>query len=512
MPVEIHDISITPPPGLETRNPADQDPAPRDHPEGVPGRPGTPFEGAQVAMAPVPDAPEPEQERVQGRERLSSQAGKLAGKLANATGGALGILAFPATLTLSAVATAMAYPLAALRDRFSNALQTAQTLQTQLGAPVAGGVWGREIETQNFTVPRGNRGLTIRPMVAQVMEQYRRDLGSGISHDEMRRYINMGERIVDAIQSQNDYAGGPIQVTGADGTEYDVSPNLETTRAISWYLQAKAVADNAGNRDPVVLQRGSMVVQDPGGRLFRFLKSAPNTYGRASTHFNERSVSDTATLRNTGIAGAVAGLKGQKAQYGIEDFSNRMPSGRGCLVFDQLQGRNGQPQTYLKWESVGMPSFLGFGTHADRTDGWAAKVRNRFLSQFRCLGHTFNFLRSLRGGTRQNWGVHREAVHKGEPKTLYEGFRNIMEQAAGELGKEDEWAQSQQRDAKRYGLYFIVDTLNDPEAVPGSLREKADNLLREIGQFSRRMGNDLGIERKGAEIHVSLEPQASSAG
>ncbi len=504
MPVEIHDISIAPPPGLESRNPADQDPAPRDHPGEIPGRPGTPFEGTQVAMSHAADAPEPEQALAQGRERLSSQAGKLAGKLANATGGTLGILALPATLTLSAVATAMAYPLAALRDRLSNALQqarqTAQTLQTQLGQPVDGGVLARRIETQNFN---SETGMPI--VVGQVMEQYRRNLGSGISRDEMQRYINIGERIAGAIRSlDDDYTGGPIQVTGANGTEYDVSPNLETTRAISWYLQAKAVADNAGNRDPLVLQRGSMVVQDPGGRLFRFLKSAPNTYGRASTHFNERSVSDTATLRSTGIAGALAGLKGQKAQYGIEDFSNRMPSGRGCLVFDQLQGRNGQPQIYLKWESVGMPSFLGLGTHADQADGWAAKVRNRFLSQFRCLGHTFNFLRSLRGGTRQNWGVHREAAHKGEPKTLYEDFGNIMEQAAGKLGMGDEWAQSQQRSAKRYGLYFIVDTLNDTEAVPASLREKADILLREIGQFSRRMGNDLGIERKGAEIHVSL--------
>ncbi|HEB77422.1 MAG TPA: hypothetical protein ENI90_02710, partial [Methylothermaceae bacterium] len=200
-----------------------------------------------MEIAPANDALQPEQARAQSRSRLA--------KLGNVFGAVVGILVSPVTLTLSAVATALAYPVAALRDRFSKALrdarQQAETLRTQLGAPVDGGVLEREIDTRNFTV-RDEIGIAT-PTVAEVMERYRRDLGSGVSPDEMRRYINMGERIIGAIRSlPDDYAGGPIRVRGANGEEYGVSPNLETIRAISWYLQAKAIADNAdATLDPV---------------------------------------------------------------------------------------------------------------------------------------------------------------------------------------------------------------------------------------------------------------------
>ncbi|MFC4158892.1 hypothetical protein [Chitinimonas lacunae] len=419
------------------------------------------------------------------------------------------------TLIGTAIVTPLALPVAALRDAFSSrwgdlkvAREQAQALRDNLGAPPPqGGVLRQHI---TFKSPDGPREAS----VSDLMNVYRARLGSPVSQAEMHTYINMGEKLVKALQSQPDYTGGPIEVDG-----HMVSPNLDTTRAISWYLQAKALADNASPEvEPAFLNRGSMVMDDPGNKLYNFMNSAPNTYGRASTHFNERSSSPQAGLFNAGLAGMVAGVaSGQGAQRGMEDFDNRMPSGKGCLVFDKINSiqQGGTPRLFMKWESVGMPTVLGRGTHADAESGWTDKVLNRAAANFRCLGHANNFFHSLIEH-KPKAGEPGIAIDKGPAVPLFNSYKQVLEQAKTDLGHNQAWVEQTLKDSKKHGLAHMERTLQGLQAQYADLqgvlyshermewyshRGDISSTLRQLNDFKLEMGVDLGLDTPDWGVH-----------
>ncbi|MGL4249572.1 MAG: hypothetical protein ACRCR1_02770 [Aeromonas sp.] len=464
----------------------------------ITARNGILLEGRAVKLNALPKEQGAEAMRHKSSSRLAAGFGNLAGSL-------LAIVAGTGAVLASAALFPFALGVAKLHDAFSSSLkqakQEAANQLQQLGHPLANSLLDREIATQHFG----------KVCVSEVMEQYRHDLGGKIPPEQMRSYIAMGERIISALNGQgDDYRGGPLQVQGADGKSYTVEPNLQSARAVSWFLQAKCVVDNAAeDRDPTVLSRGSMVLNDPSGKLFSFLKSAPNAYGRASTHFNDRSNSDKATVFNAGIVGGMSGLIGQGAQIGIEDYGNRMPSDGGCMVFDKLAGKNGQ-QIYLKWESVGMPTFFGKARHADPADGAAATVKNKMRSPFSCLGHALDFFRSIKSSDiPQTWGVHREAANKGEVNERFKEFSQVAATCANELGKGSDWSKVLINQAKKQGLHFMSDCLDRIAGeyrqqnleVPASITTAQTN----ITDFNHTMSTDLGIERKGMELHATLD-------
>lgn len=380
----------------------------------------------------------------------------------------------------------------------------ADMMRTSLGAPMSGGVLQRQIATKNLGTVN----------ISDVMSKYTKDIGSKLSPREVETYINMGERLVHAIGNKEPGASNKLTVKGGDEKEFNVSSNLETTRAISWYLQAKAVMDNASSgRDPVLLGKGAMLMEDKDGKLFDFFKSSRNTHGRLSTHFNERSNSMPANFLNTGLAGGPASLlKPGAAQKGIEDFSNRMPSGKGTMIFDQLNGKDGKPQLFLKWESVGMPTVFGKAVHADKEDGLKKTIQRQIGAIGRCVTHSANFLHT-KSGTKKDadWGgVRREDVHKGASEHLYKDFKNII----AEVGKDQNWIKKMQADGKENGLDFMTGELNQMRKDLANMQNstgngqaitKIDGLLGQIDEFHKEMGENLGLDRKGSEVHVSLK-------
>jgi len=483
-----------------------------------------------TSLAPAPPAPsvlasqakdakhvdlarKPEELQEQSRSRLDGLAGKI-GK--GMLGTAIAVPALPliaGAYTLSKVAMLPTYGLAKLYDAakgLGEAQGKANTLREQLGHPKDNGIMGKSINTSS-----GDQ------KISELMNDYRVQLNSKASQDEMNTYINMGERIISALNdTDQSYEGGTITVAGKDGP-YEVRPNLDTARAVSWFLQAKALEDNAGtNRAPVTLNRGSMVAEDPEGKLFKFLKSAPNTYGRASTHFNERST-EKAGFKNTGLAGGMINLANrfknlasssgkplQAAQHGIEDFSSKFPSGKGCLLFNKLvdDDNQQQQQIFLKWESSGMPNFVNpTSTHADPESGLSGKIANRFGAFDRCLAHTLNFLKL--GRSSGNWSIHREAVHKGAPGEHYHRFGSIMKSLETIEGKNDHWSKNLIAEAKIKGVDFMLEVLQGFQDVyleSDQNNVHVDQLITDIGNFKTQQGNDLGIRRKGAEVHVNL--------
>ena len=222
-------------------------------------------------------------------------------------------------------------------------------MRLSFGRGMESGILSHEIATKSS----GNTPLM------QIMQQYAHDIGSNLSAQEIERYINIGEYLVRAITQGRLQEDNKLRIPKENGGERIVQSNLETARAISWYLQAKGVMDHASpDLDPHLLNRGSMLVADQDSHLFRFLNSAPNTHGRISTHFNERSTSEPPTLSTTGVLGKAGSLfsPSATAQRAIEDFSKRMPSGKGNMTFDRLQENDGTPLLFLKWETVGVPT------------------------------------------------------------------------------------------------------------------------------------------------------------
>lgn len=382
----------------------------------------------------------------------------------------------------------------------------AELMRKNLGVPMENSIAFQKVTTKE--------GANVEIM--QLMNKYAHDIGSRLSENEVKTYIGIGERLVDAMNKGKLQEDGTLLVKTQNGNEMRVHSNLETSRAISWYLQAKALMDNASaEREPTLLQRGSMLMKDEGGKLFRFLSSAPNGYGRISSHFNERSNSEVAGFSNTGVMGKLCGLsKPSAAQHGMEDFSNRFPGCKGTMLFDQLQGKDGTAQIFLKWETAGMPTVLGKMKHADKEEGKKAAIKNHVKAFKRCAAHAVNFTSHLAGPKNAAPGlkVRRESLGGKETKQLLEEFTSIVQDSATSLGTD--WSKNAIKAGKERGLYHMKDILHDIKEIYQSDKRgpefekktaQIDALLGKIQKFESEIGNDLGLERKGEELHVSLD-------
>ena len=405
-------------------------------------------------------------------------------------------------------------------------------LRQNLGAPMPNGILQKNV---SFAPPYQNAKMS------ELMDTLHTDVlkkGETLSKEEMAMYINMGERIADAIKDTDPYPGvkpdgSPdfsLKVVGANGAENVIEPTIDNIRALSWYCQAKAVLDNQSpNRQPPLMDRGSFVMSDPGGKLLNFLRASPSSYGRISTHFAERAVGDKASSSGSGKFGLGYGqhlmgtLKGQKLQYGVEDFSNKMPSGGGCIAFGPLEGKDGAQQIMLKWESKGVPPTSK--RHVDVADGPVLMALNKFDAFARGMRHAMNQVRGIFGKTHTQPGAapnYRYDEKGGERfNTAVNRFKEAVNLAKsqGIISKDE--AKLMLKDGPKHGLSRmeeglagIMDRLRemaniDPSEEKNLALAPAVNSLQasldHISGFIDSMGERLpGIERKGEEIHLAL--------
>lgn len=440
-------------------------------------------------------------QRDAGRSRLTEGLAKFGKGLGKVLGYAL-------------AAPFLAIPLAVAKIRdvvqsgaLRNTREAAQARMAHLGQPLPGGVMDRTIQAS------GNRQLNMPDVMRAYLSEIRGGNVTNAEVAETMQFINMGERIVKSLNSDQAFASfeqnGHLTLEGPDGIARQVKPSLESARAISWFLQAKAVVDNAGpNRDPITLGRGSMVMQDPGNRMFKFLNAAPNAYGRVSTHYAERSQAPKANPLNSGFDGIGGMIGKQPAQRGIEDFEGKMPSERNALLFDKLQGKDGSEQLMLKWEVSGMPTLFGVkGTHADDSSGWTGKVMNRFLSITRCFRHTFSFFERMGGAHTGGGADRREGTTVAATGTrVFQPFEAVIRQAVTDGVISQDRADIALRDGRRKGVDEMTEQLDAiTNAYNGNVPDAITTLQTDITAFKTEMGANLGIERKGAEIHVSRD-------
>lgn len=403
---------------------------------------------------------------------------------------------------------------------------TSEWRQKLGGQPMPGSILGKGVtfENQAMSLP-------------EAMETVRERLGSKVSKQEMMEYVAMGEKIVHALSKMGDRPP-PTNVTlDHEGGQVRVRSDLETARAISWYLQAKALVDNQEYDAGGYVKEGAMITKDPGGKLFNFLQSSNNTYGRVSTHMEERSESRPqgldlnvfSTAWKGGVDGVVfSGWYGQPLQYGIEDYDDRMPSKGGSLLFDKLKPSGGDddtvPELYLKWENVGTPFSFGGGSSS------TGLITDDMWNQNGALGRFITHTRGAHGNA-DPVGYRGEKIDKGKAGEFY----NELERLVDELPEDEELTKDVKKNllkhVKTYGALEMNKALDlllergygkdlEPEEIKpikedDQIREydvpeksfKARNLEHlkvEFNTWQDEQGPNLGIQRKGQEVHVQL--------
>lgn len=336
--------------------------------------------------------------------------------------------------------------------------------------------------------------------IATRLETYRKSIGSKVSPQEMRALINTGEHLVNAI-NRGQVEGGTVRLT-VEGQSLEAKSSLYTTRAISWYLMAKTAELEILQGGDHMVDKGTLMMRDEGNRLYNFLNAAPTSYGRVSTHFNERSDSPRATLGNVGLSSLIFR---QPAHRGIEDFDNKLPSKSGALLFNKLQNEG----LYMKFEAAGMPTV--FRLSGENHHSLGQKVANSFRSLGRCLRHFASTVTSRFDHNSTGVGVHREHVHKdAAAKAVWQPFLRLTELLQPLSGDKKE-IEALRREAKQWGIEFIERFVDNPAGFrldPGRREEAAaalDHLRRSLDAYKQEQGSDFGIGRKGGETHISLE-------
>lgn len=355
-------------------------------------------------------------------------------------------------------------------------------------------------------------GLAARETVLDRLEQHAQARGTPLGRNELQQMVALGEHIASALTSGNVDANNPGRLTlNLHGQNVTVNSNLATTRALTWFMMAgaanqdavrEAMGDHSGVSDMVT--NGAFLMKDEGNRVYNFLNAAPTCSARISTHFNERV--DHADV-HTGLIG-----RGQPLQRGIEDFRSLMPGQAGAVLFDKVKGTDGGQELFIKIEEVGCPPLFKKEAH----EGGVGKSIGRFFASVgRHIKHALNFLKTRSQGTAGSAEVRRqEHVYKGVLKeSVAKPFAELMDSArqAGLLGED---AKALGKSVKKLGLPFIMQTLAQvnqqaADADNQAILSGVKNLYVQINQEMMRLGlssDRHGIERRGAEVHLSLDP------
>lgn len=355
------------------------------------------------------------------------------------------------------------------------------------------------------------------PTVESRLLAHAQSMGTPMTAQQIREHVATGERLAQALNDPNlqqPPGGSPITVQ-VNGQGVQVDSSVHTTRALAWYMAAAAAQQDAnrelsqdhatigGQKVSDMTSSGSMVMKDPGNRIYQFLSAAPTADSRMSTHFGERV--DHADKHK--IAGFIP--SGKPAQRGVEDYRNMLPGPGGTMLFDKLAARDGTQDLFVKFESVGCPPYFRTEPHQGVGQGIA-----RFFSALdRNIGHATNFVGSMFQGRTEEMR-RQEHVYKGTLKNdVAKPFADLINHAV-QAGVIDTSCKAVGQSVHKFGLPFLHEALDQIEAA--ATHHRNAQVLAEVGTVRQNMlaataklggQSDLyGIERRGAETHISLNP------
>lgn len=361
--------------------------------------------------------------------------------------------------------------------------------------------------------PMGANSLALNQTAMTKVFQHARDMGCDLDPRQLRQLVATGERLAAALQA--DIQGGgnsPLTVRDDNGNAHQVASGMHTTRALSWYMMAVGALQDVAREAAGVEgysnmpTNGAFVMKDPGNRTYNFLNQAPTSASRMSSHFNERSAADGKHR----LLGLIPTLT-KPAQRGIEDYRNLLPGQGGTILFDKLRAGDDSQELFVKFEHGGCPPyFSGRESH----EGIGAPIGRFFAAFGRNIGHAFSFA-SSRGADGAVEGRRQEHVYKGVLKdTVHTPFKELLKSAKEsglDLGTS---SKAILKDVQKLGLLVVhgmVQRIADQAQATGNqgVLDQALALQDAIGTEMKKLGlvsDQYGIDRRGAEVHISLDP------
>jgi hypothetical protein len=423
-----------------------------------------------------------------------------AGTAASAGKVALSVLAFPLTIPIAALALADRYQSGRIALRHDEQFRIAN-------------------KTVVTSLERVNQGsLAADPAIMNRVVAHAKGQNSPLTPESIKAYVAAGEKIANGLIAKDasfvasvSTAGSPVYMK-VDGQEIAVRSSVYTTRALSWYLMAKAatqdVAQEAlGQEVPSnMVTSGSFVLKDPKNTFFEFLSAAPTAADRISTHFADRA----GHTRRHALMGA------NPIQRGIEDYSNGLPGQRATMLFDKLRASNGDAELFIKFELAGCPPVFQTESDVGVNRSTGDNIVQFFSAIHRNLVHAVSF---LRGQTQidAHTVLRQEHVVKGLLKhTVADPFLAVIK-LANRNGLFDDAADAALSpkqaavSAKQLGLPFVHGELGriiakaDARGMP-EIAELAQDVKARIKREEDRLGivsDQYGIQRRGAEVHLS---------
>ena len=383
--------------------------------------------------------------------------------------------------------------------------------------------------------------LAADPAVMARVVSHAAGQNSTVTPDALTAYVAAGEKIAQALIAKSERIANDAGAAGAAGSasaanaenalrpetpilamhvggqDITVRSSVYTTRALSWYLMAKAAQQDCAQEaflrkpgDPLLPSNmatsGSFLLKDPHNTFFDFLSSAPTAGDRISTHFNERADHD----RRHGF------IPGKAIQRGIEDYSDSLPGEGGTMLFDKLRAPNGDLELFIKFEATGCPPL--FQTQNDEGVGRAPTdhVVQFFSAIHRNLAHALSFAHGQKTADAQTV-MRQEHVVKGILKdTVAAPFKAVIKMAQegdlfdGSAIKSLSVTQAMSA-AKSHGLPFIHSELDriTLQALDRDMPDIAKHVTAvkvQIKDEEDRLGavsDSHGIQRRGAEVHLS---------
>ena len=373
--------------------------------------------------------------------------------------------------------------------------------------------------------PMGQHSIARNEAVMTKVFQHARDMGCDLDPRQLRQLVATGERLAAALQADIQGSGNsPLTVLDNDGNAHQVSSGIHTTRSLSWYMMSVGALQDVAREAAGIEGHGSMptngsfVMKDPGNRTYNFLSQAPTAASRMSSHFNERSD----VSRDPGVLGFFTNMAKRHlalgfiptfkpAQRGIEDYRNMLPGQGGAMLFDKLRAGDGSKELFVKFEHGGCPPYFG---GLERHEGFGAFTGRFFGALVRNVGHAFSFA-STRGADGAVEGRRQEHVYKGVLKnTVHMPFKELVQNAKRsglDLGAS---SRAISNNVEKFGMptvHAMVQQIADQaqdgghQAIVDQARELQDNIRSEMKKLGIA-SDQYDIERRGAEVHISLDP------
>ncbi|MES2634749.1 MAG: hypothetical protein V4669_17400 [Pseudomonadota bacterium] len=345
-----------------------------------------------------------------------------------------------------------------------------------------------------------------RPGLVSKLREHSVHNADSVTRSEIEQMVAMGENIAAALQHSDGTL--PLFFNG-----YPVTSNTYTARALAWYMMATAASQDldrtseglhAGTSDMV--SAGSILLKDPGGKIYGFMNSAPTACSRMSSHFAERTL--------PGEKHKVLGLipTGKPRQRGIEDYASKMPGEGGSMLFDRLQDE----VLFVKIESGGCPAYFqqepGQGVLAPM-----AGICRFFHALDRNVDHSVSFMYTRFAGPSERQVVRQEHLHKGVLKaTVDKEFGSLVQDAIASGIIQDD-AKAIGKSAHKFGLPYVFQAVRqiraaalllDAQGIDGTrcreLIRQCDHVLDLTRREVDRAGPYRGIERKAFETHLAF--------